>query len=229
MLDTQGSERKTDRAEAFSDAVLAIAITLPLVDLKSPGVEVARPLAAQYAALEPHYAAYGLGFVVIGLYWAYSHFSGKLLVKTDHGFNLLTLVFLAAVSLTPLPARPFVEHLGDAGDAATAASIYAWMLAAPAVLWAVRWYYAVRRGLLSPHLTPDYIHATNVKYTAIAAACVVGALIATFAMWQAGIAIVGLVTLSFALPPMMPRYKDGEAPADDIEEADEQHARERDV
>lgn len=32
--------RKTDRLEAFSDAVLAIAITLPVVQLKAPEVVV---------------------------------------------------------------------------------------------------------------------------------------------------------------------------------------------
>lgn len=224
MINTRGSERKTDRLEAFSDAVLAIAITLPLVDLKAPGMNPTTSLATQYAALGPAYLSYGASFIVIGVYWAYSHFSGKLWRKTDHGFNLLTLLFLGAVSVTPFPSRPFIEHVGDPVNIRTAASVYAWMLSAPAVLWTVRWFYGVHRGLLDPHLDPRFIRGTGLKYAATAMACIVGASIATAGDWRLGIAIVGLVTCVYLLPPMTPRYRAGEEPADDTQEADERPA-----
>ena len=82
------------------DAVLAIAITLPVVELHAPKPE-AGDLAAAYLKLAPEYGAYVLSVILIGLYWAHSHFSGKLLEKTDHGYNLLSIGFLAAVSITP--------------------------------------------------------------------------------------------------------------------------------
>ena len=99
-----GTERKTDRLEAFSDAVLAIAITLPVVDLHAPK-PAEGDLATAYLKLAPEYAAYALSVVLIGLYWAHSHFSGKLLRRTDHGFNLFSIGFLAAVSITPIPLK----------------------------------------------------------------------------------------------------------------------------
>ena len=79
-----GTERKPDRLEAFSDAVLAIAITLPVVELHAPKLEEG-DLAAAYLKLVPEYGAYVLSVILIGLYWAHSQFSGKLLQKTDHG------------------------------------------------------------------------------------------------------------------------------------------------
>lgn len=221
MVSTAGSERKTDRAEAFSDAVLAIAITLPLADLHAPRAVASTRLGNQYAALAADYVAYALSFVVIGLYWAYSHFSGKLWRKTDHGFNLLTLLFLGSVSSTPFPARPFVEHLGDPADARTAAIVYAWMLAAPATLWTFRWFYGVWRGLLDPHLAAHYVRETSCKYRVDAGTSVTGAIVATVISWPIGLAIVALVTLSYLLPPMAPEFKPGESPRDDIQEADE--------
>ncbi|WP_277668055.1 TMEM175 family protein [Novosphingobium lindaniclasticum] len=107
----EGTERKSDRLEAFMDAVLAIAITLPVTELHAPG-PTDGDLAAAYLKLAPEYAAYALSVILIGLYWASSHITGKLLQKTDHGYNLLSIGFLAAVSITPFPARPLIEHLG---------------------------------------------------------------------------------------------------------------------
>lgn len=60
------------------DAVLAIAITLPVTELHAPE-PTDGDLAAAYLKLAPEYAAYALSVVLISLYWAHSHFSGKLL------------------------------------------------------------------------------------------------------------------------------------------------------
>lgn len=140
LFSFNGTERKTDRLETFSDAVLAIAITLPVVELHAPQ-PAEGSLAAGYLKLAPEYAAYALSVVLIGLYWAHNHFSGKLLQKTDHGYNLLSIGFLAAVSITPFPARPLVEHFAGDAEKKTAALVYLGVAAAPATWWFARWIY----------------------------------------------------------------------------------------
>lgn len=221
MASIEGTERKTLRLEAFSDAVLAIAITLPVVELLSADLSSAPSLAEGYAGLRADYLTYGLSFLVIGLYWARSHFSGKIVDKTDHGFNLLTLVFLAAVSLTPFPARHFAEHLAGDSDSRTAALVYACVLAAPSTAWLARWAYAVRMGLLDPRLTPKYLRGLTTRYTATALCFVLGAAIVAVVDWRLGMAVTALVSLTYLLPPSTPEYQAGQEPEDELEEADE--------
>lgn len=219
---TTGTARTTDRLEAFSDAVLAIAITLPVVNLSEPDLAGSADLAAAYAELAPDYAAYALSVVVIGLYWARSHFSGKVIEKTDHGFNLLTVLFLALVSVTPLPARPLLEHLtGAPGDANTriAAVVYAWVLAAPGVTWVVRWGYAARRGLVDARLAPAYVRRLTRAYVLSAAALVTGAAVATLLDWRVGLGLAAAVTLGYGAPPAAPEYRPGQAPESELEDA----------
>lgn len=219
---TEGSERKTDRLEAFSDAVLAIAITLPVVELKAPDTPPGGDLAADFAGLGSHYAAYGLSWAVIGLYWGYSHFSGKIIRKTDHGYNLLTLLFLAAVSLTPFPTRAFVEHLNDPANSQVAALVYSGVLTAPTILWSARWGYAIWRGLLDPRLAADYVASVTRRYAGTTIVSVLGMALVAIGPWKIGMGIIALATLSYLLPPMTPRYKPGEEPASELSEADEQ-------
>lgn len=52
IISMTGTERKPDRLEAFSDAVLAIAITLPVVELHAPKPEDGS-LAGGYLELAP--------------------------------------------------------------------------------------------------------------------------------------------------------------------------------
>src|SRR6186713_1552996 len=60
---------KTTRLEAFSDGVIAIAITIMVLELKAPlgdSVESLRPLI-------PTFAAYILSFINVGIYWNNHH------------------------------------------------------------------------------------------------------------------------------------------------------------
>ena len=214
-----GTERKTDRLEAFSDAVLAIAITLPVVELHAP-----RPqdgdLAGAYLKLAPEYSAYALSVVLIGLYWAHSHFSGKLLEKTDHGFNLLSIGFLAAVSVTPFPARPLFEHLAGDAQSRTAALMYLGVAAMPATWWFARWIYATAKKLPDPRLTDDYLERLTRKYGLTAAAYWV-AFAAAFWSWPAGLISAAVITLGYVLPPTKPAFKPGQEPSDPMQEPGE--------
>lgn len=210
MSSLNGTERKPDRLEAFSDAVLAIAITLPVVELHAPQPEEGN-LAAAYLKLAPEYAAYALSVVLIGLYWAHSHFSGKLLQKTDHGYNLLSIGFLAAVSITPFPSRPLVEHLAGDAESRTAALVYLGLAAMPATWWFARWLYAIARGLPDPRLADAYLRRLTIKYGITA-----GAFWAAFALalwnWRAALVAAGMVTLSYVVPPAKPAYKQDQKP-----------------
>lgn len=216
----EGTERKTDRLEAFSDAVLAIAITLPIVELHAPGRDDG-DLATAYLKLLPDYAAYGVSAILIGLYWAHSHFSGKILKKTDHGYNLLSVGFLTAVSVTPFPARPLFEHIGGDAQSRTAALVYLAVASAPASWWLARWVYAVRKGLLDPRLTGGYLKRLTLKYGLTAAAYWVAFLVG-FWSWRAGLAAAAVVTLSYVASPKPPAFKPGQEPRDELEEADEE-------
>ncbi len=215
----EGTERKTDRLEAFSDAVLAIAITVPVVELHAPKADHGRLLAA-YLDLAPDYAAYVVSVVVIGLYWAHSHFGGKILLKTDHVFNLLSVGFLAAVSLTPFPARPLFEHVMGDGDSRTAALVFLGVLATPSTWWLTRWLYAVAKGLPDPTLEPRYLRRLSLKY-AITVVAYWSAFGLAFFSWQTGLALAAATTLGYLVPPMAPAFREGQKPADELEEADE--------
>jgi len=61
----------TGRVEAFSDGVMAIAITLLVLDLKVPPLEAVTPggLVSALAARWPSYVAYLAAFLTIGIIW----------------------------------------------------------------------------------------------------------------------------------------------------------------
>lgn len=149
--------------------------------------------------------------ILIGLYWASSHLTGKLLQKTDHGYNLLSIGFLAAVSITPFPARPLIEHLGGDAESKTAVLAYLGVAAAPATWWFVRWVYATARGLPDPRLTDAYLRRTTLKF-AVTAAAYWAAFVLAFWNWRAGLIVAGIVTLSYIVPPAKPSYKPGQEP-----------------
>ena len=215
----RGTERSTTRLEAFTDAVFAIAITLPVTQLELPPTPPGGDLAAAYARLAPDYVAYALSVAVIGLYWVTSHFAGKITRETDHIQNLMTVVLLAFVSVTPVATAPLTRHWDDA-NGPVAAQIYAGLLAIPTVIWMVRWLYSWRGGMLDPHLDPAYVRTATIRNGAVTLTVVIGFGL-TFVWWPLGLGVIGLTILTFAIPPKPPVYKPGEEPDSEVQEPEE--------
>src|SRR5690242_16165212 len=68
----QSERRDTNRLEAFSDGVIAIAITLLVLELQAPHLPDASPAALWRALVElwPAYVGYVISFATIGIMWA---------------------------------------------------------------------------------------------------------------------------------------------------------------
>ena len=83
------------RVEAFSDAVLAIAITLLVLQLDAGSGD--GRLAERLAHRWPLYASYLLSFVNTGTVWLNHHSIFSRLRRVDHGLVLLNLLLLLVV------------------------------------------------------------------------------------------------------------------------------------
>jgi len=92
-------ERGTSRLEAFSDGVMAVAITLLVLDLRVPDVKAGlfEALLRQW----PIYLGYVTSFLVIGILWLHHHHIFKYIKRTDHVVLFLNLLMLMCVALIP--------------------------------------------------------------------------------------------------------------------------------
>jgi len=132
------------RLEAFSDGVIAIAITLLTLDIKVPapraqGLYLAHDLIAQW----PAYLAYVVSFLTIGVVWMNHHASLRRLRAVDHTLLAINLLLLMIIAALPWSTRLLAEYLAEAHGSHLAAVVYAlsfWLLTAV--------FYAMQRHIL---------------------------------------------------------------------------------
>jgi uncharacterized membrane protein len=99
----------------FSDAVIAIAITLLVLEIRLP--EPARGLTGpvitgEILALWPKYLGYFVSFWVIGLYWMAHHRIFRLINGYDRRLLTLNLAFLGTVAFMPFPTFVLFDYAG---------------------------------------------------------------------------------------------------------------------
>jgi TMEM175 potassium channel family protein len=111
-----------NRLEAFSDGVLAIAITLLVIDIRPPEVGQGETPAHALWQQWPSYVAYLVSFLTIGVIWLNHHRIFEQVARVDGPLLLLNLNLLLWTALIPFPTTVVAEHLGDGGEAAQAAA-----------------------------------------------------------------------------------------------------------
>jgi uncharacterized membrane protein len=91
------------RFEAFSDSVIAFAITLLVLGISLPESHYAanHDLAAALLHLWPNLIAYILSFVVIGIMWQNHHALFRLVDRVDRRIVFLNLLLLAGTAFIP--------------------------------------------------------------------------------------------------------------------------------
>lgn len=204
----------TQRIEAFSDGVFAIAITLLVLDIRLPPTSdaAAFSLANALVRLWPQLFAFVLSFLMIGIYWANHHYLLKLFRKTDHQFNLLNLLFLLCISIVPFPTSVLGQYWTDVSQRRTAVALYAIGMMLPAVAWCLKWMYASRGlRLLDPRLDENFVAALSRQYLWSVLLYAIGA-IAAFIHPHASLAICVALTLLYLRTPMAPVLRAEESP-----------------
>jgi uncharacterized membrane protein len=126
------------RLEAFSDGVLAIIITIMVLELMPPhgtGVEALRPLL-------PTFLSYVLSFVFLGIYWSNHHHLLQAVTQVDGRVLWANLHLLFWLSLTPF----VTSWIGDSNFASLPVAAYGAVM-----LFAAIAYFILTRTLLVLH------------------------------------------------------------------------------
>lgn len=143
------------RVEAFSDGVLAIAITLLILEIRVPDPEtlgsggLAHYLGTQWSS----YAAYLLSFVVIGIMWVNHHAIFQAVARVDRVLLLLNLHLLLWIAFLPFPTALVARYFRHGHDAGVAMAVYSGVMLVIGVAFQLLWQWICRHDrLLAPHV-----------------------------------------------------------------------------
>jgi uncharacterized membrane protein len=142
----------TRRLEALVDGVCAIAITLLAIEITVPIVDSTRSGDLVRALLDqwPSYVAYTVTFFIVGAYWINHHRLFFLLRGVDHAFLILNIFYLMAIAIIPFPNAVLAEYLTNPSLRGVAAAVYGLSMLVLAALFNATWWCAYVRGLFRP-------------------------------------------------------------------------------
>lgn len=138
------------RVEAFSDGVLAVAITLLVLDLRVEFTSP-EPLATQLRMEWPAFAAYAVSFFIIGVVWLNHHSLFGLAARVDRRvlvYNLVLLLFVTAIPFTTATYADFVQEGG--ANARVAVILYGVAMEGMAIGFTLILARMLRAGLVEP-------------------------------------------------------------------------------
>ncbi len=194
----------TSRLETFADGVMAIAITLLILEVRVPHVE-GRGLGAALAHQWPSYAGFVVSFLTIGIIWVNHHHMFKLISRSTHAFLMLNVVFLMTICVLPWPTALVADYVRDPDGRTVATAVYGGVMTSIAVMFNVVWRYAgTNHRLLVPGIADEALAKMNRSYLAGPVVYGSSTLIA-FAQPYVSLAIFAGLAVYWLLPGTGPR------------------------
>ncbi len=140
------------RMEAFSDGVIAIIITIMVLELKAPEEADMHALLSTW----PIFLSYALSFTMVAIYWVNHHHLLRTCTRIDHRTLWLNIHWLFWLSLFPVTTA----YMGETRGAPFALAIYAAlsMLVATAFL-------LLQRQLLASNAHVEEVSASTRRRT----------------------------------------------------------------
>ena|SRR5438105_4439576 len=183
----------TGRAEAFSDGVFAIAVTLLVLSLRLSGHGT---LTSQLLAAWPQYFAYVVSFLTIGIMWMNHHTILAHVQRVDRPLLVLNLLLLMGIVAIPFPTVLVADNLTH-DDGTTAVVTYGLVMIAISCGFAGLWIYvATHAPALGAAAPPEALRQSIPGFTGGLLAYVAGTLIAAFSA-VAALIIFGLLAVYY--------------------------------
>ena len=209
--DKRMEEKETGRLEAFSDGVFAVAITLLVLTIKIPGVDVPAsqlPNDTQLWSMLlnewPMLAAYTTSFATIGVMWINHHRLYTHIKRTNTILMLLNLLLLLIIVFIPVPTALVAEYLVHP-DQHAAALLYSGTNVILAICFNLLWRYAsYHNRLLAKNADVRAVRAINKQYWFGPIVYLLAFILALFST-PASLTLNFLLALFFAIPPRLPR------------------------
>ena len=143
--EAKGAEKLAlDRIIFFSDAIIAVAITLMVLDIRVPEGLSPAEVPQALLALWPKYLSYVLSFIVIAIYWVEHHRMFKYIKRYDGRLMWLNLLFLMFMALVPFSTDLLAEY----GNQPVAVMVYAGIGLAVGLTKSAVWSYAAHNRRL---------------------------------------------------------------------------------
>jgi TMEM175 potassium channel family protein len=191
--------QSVERLAALSDGIFAVAMTLLVLDLRVPAMELVhseRDLAQALLALAPRLLVYLMSILTLGIFWNGQQAELNYFSRGDRNIAWIHIAFLAAVSIIP-----FSTGLLAAFIRYRIALLVYWvnLLLLGWILYG-GWRYAHRAGLLKEEVTHEVRCAIERRIVMGQAFYAFGALLCVFSPY-ASIAFIVVMQLNFAIAP----------------------------
>jgi uncharacterized membrane protein len=191
----------TNRLESFSDGVIAVAITLLVLNISVPDPHTTLHLGHKLAQQWPTYAAYVTSFLTIGIIWINHHVVISRLARADHSILILNIVLLLTIAVIPFGTALVASYLKQGRGDSLAAGLYGAILLAMTVA-----FWTLNRQILfgRPHLMRTQLSAETRRQILLRGSMgIIPYLVATglaVVSPYATLAIAAAVAVFYALP-----------------------------
>jgi uncharacterized membrane protein len=140
------AEKETNRVEAFSDGVFAIAITLLVLGLVEPHLEANTSNTELFNGLLhiwPSYLGFVISFITILIMWINHHEVFRLVGRVNKRFLISNGILLMMVTFINFPTKVFSSQLlTESATVGTAFLMASYVIVAVSFQW---WWYEAKR------------------------------------------------------------------------------------
>jgi len=146
----------SNRIEALSDGIFAIAMTILILNISIPDKEIVEKIGLLKALLNHaiEFYTYFLSFLLLGIFWIIQRQQMSIFIKTDQKHMWQTIFLLMFICLVPFSASLFSDYSEDN----TAAFIFCANMFIIGIFFFVIWHYATKdHRLVSPDFSREEI------------------------------------------------------------------------